>query len=420
MRALHDVWAAAGGDEGKLERVEFRGPDHALPSCFNATPVAAGVTAAAALAGTQPSRLVVDTTHAALSCRSERYLRATETIHRPDVLGGDNPTADGWIRVHSLYAHHRAAASRVLGVVEERDPWVAAIREWKAVDLETAVVEAGGASGAMRTLDEWLAHPHGSQVRDLPLVVTAPTGDAPAMNVEGARIVDLTRVIAGPTSTKYLAACGADVVRVEPPAFDELPVLTVDTGFGKSVARLDLRDADDRATFEGMVRSADALVHGLRPSALDRLGYGEDALRSLRPGLVTGTLSAWGSAGPWAERRGFDALVQMASGIAAEGMARANADRPFPLPMQLLDHATAYLLATGIALALRNEGARRVEVSLARTAAWIQDLGTVDALDVPEPSGETVASYVSTMDSPWGELRYLRPVGADYRSPPPR
>jgi crotonobetainyl-CoA:carnitine CoA-transferase CaiB-like acyl-CoA transferase len=239
------------------------------------------------------------------------------------------------------------------------------------------------------------------------------TSDGPAG--ERFRVLDLTRVIAGPTASKILALHGAEVLRIEPAGFPEVPTLTVDTGFGKRSATLDLRAPEDRVVFEGLVRETDVVVHGYRPGAMAALGYGDDALVALRPGLVVATLSAWGAGGPWEQRRGFDSLVQMASGIAAEGMVAYDAERPVPLPMQLLDHATAYLLALGILQALRRRrdegGAWSVSVALASTAAWLSALGRSEGLHVAEPDLATVDGHVDSMPSPWGRLRFIRPAG---------
>ncbi|HVM10618.1 MAG TPA: CoA transferase [Acidimicrobiales bacterium] len=436
--ALRQLWTAVDGDASLLGEVSFAGPQHALASTFRVTDVSAAVVGALGLAasehlaartGRAPRPVAVDRLHAALACRSERYLTADADLSWPDPLTGDHRCADGWIRIHTVYPHHRAAACRVLRVAEERGAFVAAIRERSGEEVQEAVVAAGGAAAVMRTRDDWSVHPHGSQVRSLPLVyihppgAAGPEGASPASShalrpLHGVRVLDLTRVIAGPTAAKMLAALGAEVLRVEPPGFAEVPVVSVDTGFGKRAAVLDLRSGDDRAAFEALVARADVVVHGFRPGSLARLGLGDDDLHRLRPGLVTGSLSAWGSAGPWATRRGFDSLVQMASGIAAEGMVAAGTDRPTPLPMQLLDHATAYLLALGVVRALterRSDGrGRSVRVSLARTAAWIDDLGRVDresGLAVAEPGPAVVEPYLALFEtSPWGRVRHVRPA----------
>jgi CoA-transferase family III len=422
--ALRSVWQAAGAEPGALEAMRFVGPSEVLPARYPVTAAAAGAVAAGVLAGAclaadaagaaETPPVEVDRTHASLACRSERYLEADGLPAVPDPRGGDLRCADGWIRIHTLYPHHRAAARRVLGGATGRGEVAAAVGGWQAEQLQEAVVAAGGAAARLQTTEGWAASAPGRAARAQPLVDVRRAGDGPA-GEPGFRVLDLTRVIAGPTATKLLALHGAEVLRLEPPGFPEVPVLAVDTGFGKRSATLDLRAAGDRATFEGLVRDADVVVTGYRPGAMAALGYGEDDLAARRPGLVTASLSAWGTAGPWAARRGFDSLVQMASGIAGAAMEAGDADEPAPLPLQLLDHATAHLLATGVLTALRRRrregGTWRVAVALARTAVWLQDLGRVDVLDVPEPDGATVDRYRAERPSAWGRLRHVRPAG---------
>jgi crotonobetainyl-CoA:carnitine CoA-transferase CaiB-like acyl-CoA transferase len=165
------------------------------------------------------------------------------------------------------------------------------------------------------------------------------------------------------------------------------------------------------------VAGADVLVHGYRPGALRGLGYAPAALAALRPGLVVAGLSAYGAAGPWAERRGFDSLVQMSAGIAAAGTVAAGADRPVPLPCQLLDHASGYLLALGALRALqrrRSEGGGwEVSVSLARTAHWLDGLGRdEDGLARPAPPVSDGERWCLVSPTPWGDVHHLGPPGA--------
>lgn len=430
--ALDELWATIGGDRAELERVATPGPAHALASAFRVTDVATAAIAAATLAAAglladrngEPGRdVTVDRRHAAIACRSERHLLTEAPLEWPDPVLGDYRCRDGWARLHTSYLHHRRAALGVLGVPEERDAVATAVARWDAVDLESAVVAAGGAAAAFRSRAAWERHLHGSTVRDRPLLAVDRTGDGrpeplppAARPLDGVRVLDLTRVIAGPTATKHLAAMGADVLRVEAPGFREVPVLAVDGGFGKRSATVDLRAPAGRAAFERLVAGADVVVAGLRPGALGGLGYGGDRLAALRPGLVVARLTAWGRTGPWAGRRGFDSLVQMASGIADDNRLAAGADGPVPLPCQLLDHATAYLLALGVTTALRRRhragGGWSVAVSLARTGAWIVDLGPADAMGVPEPAADEVAAVQGETATAWGATRHVRPAGA--------
>lgn len=155
----------------------------------------------------------------------------------------------------------------------------------------------------------------------------------------GIKVLDFTRVLAGPVATRFLAGLGADVLRIDPPEWDE-PGVVPDVILGKRCARLDLHTAEDRRVFEALLARADIVVHGYRPGAMARLGYDEGERRTINPGLVDVSLCAYGWTGPWAGRRGFDSLVQMSIGIAEAGMRWQQAERPVPLPVQALDHAT--------------------------------------------------------------------------------
>ena len=318
-----------------------------------------------------------------------------------DPVAGDYPTSDGWVRLHTNYPSHRLAALRALGLPPgaARPDVAAAVAGRSRFDVESAVLAAGGAAAALRTRAEWLAHEQSAAVAARPLVAVSPTGGAtPPPDAARPRVIDLTRVIAGPTATAVLAAFGADVLRLDPPGFEELPPLVAATTAGKRCARLDLRAEPER--FADLLGAADVLVCGLRPGALAGLGWPLDRLLSVNPGLVVAELSAYGDTGPWAGRRGFDSLVQTVNGMADEGMRRAGADRPVPLPAQALDHASGWLLAGGVLHALtlrRADGAgRRVGVVLARTGEWIDALGRQSA------DGEPPSVATEQVPSPLG------------------
>ncbi|WP_405395867.1 CoA transferase [Microbispora hainanensis] len=361
-----------------------------------------------------------------------------------------------------------------------------------AVEIEDAVTREGGCAAAMRSRAQWLAHPQARALAELPLVglsrlsgrdgqadadsgrdgeadgdsgwagqadgdsgwagqaseavggetgrgagraqarhmrgdlgTSAPTGMKRPLG--GVRVLDLTRVIAGPVAARALAAYGADVLRVGAAHLPEVPGLVVETALGKRSCHIDLRSEADR--LKELVRQADVVIQAYRPGALRARGFGPDDLAALRPGIVCVDISAYGSRGPWASRRGFDSLVQMACGIAHE-----NGDglRPSPLPAQALDHGTGYLAAFGAVAALLRRAAEggswHVEVSLARTAAWLDDLGRIDGVGIDGAGVRqpVVDDLLATMDSPFGTLTYVTPPGAingtrpHWTSPPPR
>ena len=340
-----------------------------------------------------------------------------------DSVAGDYAAADGWIKLHTNAPHHRAAALGVLGVPGTRDAVAAEVARWEADELEAAVVTAGGAAAAMRSMSAWAAHPQGSAVAAEPLLDVERTkggsgwpqsapGTRPARPLDGLRVLDLTRVLAGPVATRLLAGWGADVLRVDPPGWDE-PNVVPEVTLGKRCTRLDLHEDRDRDRLLRLLADADVVVHGYRPGALEGLGLGSGEREAARPGLIDVSLDAYGWTGPWAGRRGFDSLVQMSSGIAEAGQAAAGADRPVPLPVQALDHATGYLLATAAltGLALRREDGRgsRWRASLARTSRLLVDTGVAPVIegDGIDPTGPLAGAPVE--HTAWGNARRLPP-----------
>ena len=339
-----------------------------------------------------------------------------------DPIAGDYAAADGWIRLHTNAPHHRAATLRVLGVLGDKAAVAQAVALWRADVLEDAVVASGGCAAVMRALDVWAAHPQGASVAREPLVAVRATADKvdagaaassfnPSRPLQGIRVLDLTRVLAGPVATRFLAGWGADVLRIDPPDWDE-PGVVPDVTLGKRCARLDLHSAEGRATFTTLLRSADVLVHGYRADALDRLGLDAAARRSIRPGLIDVALNAYGWSGPWRERRGFDSLVQMSAGIAHAGMQGLGKGRPKPLPVQAIDHATGYLMAAAVlrGLTQRRASAQGFEarVSLARTA-WLlaSEPAAPAAGEFQRVRDDDIAEAIEA--SAFGPARRLRP-----------
>jgi hypothetical protein len=457
------VWHELGGDPGLLARLTIAGPDHVLPSAFPVTAAAAASVAVATLAASEvwrtrngpAARVEVDTRHAALACRSERYVQACD-VELGDIwdpVAGDYETRDGWIRLHTNVRAHRAAALRALGLAADdgdggaspgaqpdRAVVAAAVERWPARDLERAVYDAGGCAAVARSVDEWRASQQAAALRTRPLVAVADL-DAPAASpgprlpgaadrpsalrpLDGLRVLDLTRVIAGPVAARFLAAHGAEVLRVDGPATEDLAVLVADTTVGKRSTVLDLRTAEGRTAFEALVDRADVVLCAYRPGALTALGCDPNALARRRPGLVVGTLSAYGGVGPWGQRRGFDSLVQMATGLADEGRLAAGdpGGPPVPLPVQLLDHASGYLLAAGVLRALAQRvgdgRAREARVALARTALWLDGLGRGGSLEVAPVPAERPADLTVELDGPLGRTRHIRCPGTVVGAPP--
>jgi hypothetical protein len=393
---LRAVSLALGLPAAAADAVVFGG-DGDLPSYFAVTDLAAASVAAAALAVQQ---LIEAQGGAARAVRVDRRLASLWfgwSLHpvgweRPplwDAVAGDYATADGWIRLHTNARHHRDAALAVLGCAVDREVVARAVTSWRGEELEAAVVKQGGCAAVMRSAAEWSDHPQGRAVAAEPLIAiaTEPAGGTlglaeaasgwattPTRPLAGLKVLDLTRVLAGPVATRFLAGYGADVLRIDPPGWNE-PGVIPEVTLGKRCARLDLTQPADRTIFEGLLAEADILVHGYRADALERMGYGEKMRRQLSPGLIDVALDAYGWTGPWAGRRGFDSLVQMSCGIAAHGMHAQGASKPVPLPVQALDHATGYLIAAavvrGLLYRLQDKRAMQARLSLARVAEFL-------------------------------------------------
>jgi crotonobetainyl-CoA:carnitine CoA-transferase CaiB-like acyl-CoA transferase len=347
--------------------------------------------------------------------------------------------ADGWVRTHANFPWHHEALLRAVGAADDA-ALEGAIAARPAKRIEADVFAAGGVAVAVRTPAEWRAEPAGASVASEPLIDRVRLGDAdprdalrcglsghttgfPHRNgpddivplpAAGVRVLDLTRVIAGPVCSRYLGAFGADVLRLDPPHLPDLePGAPADTLLGKRSAFLDLRDDAGARRLDELLADADVVLLGYRPGALARFGLAPEELADRHPGLVIAQLSAWGFTGPWAERRGFDSIVQAASGIAS---LEAGADgTPGALPCQLLDHGTGYLTAAAVldALAEQREGGgtHLARLSLARTAHWLLEGGGAEVHLQPAPGSDALLSA----DQPWHEpgAAFVAPVPAD-------
>lgn len=440
---LAEAWAALAADaEGAdlrlpagLEVLWVSGVRGHLPSRLPVEDVAIACTGAALLAaaalhaqrggdgGTRGSPTArLDLGHVAAAFRSEAHLR----------IGGEPPgpgfaplsrfwrAADGWVRTHGNYSWHRAALLRALACADDPESVAAAVAGLGARETEELVTGAGGVAAAVRGEDAWRAEPAGRAVAASRLVEAATIGCAPArwrpagaLPASGIRVLDLTRVIAGPVATRYLGALGADVLRLDAPGRPELTLHTYDGLVAKRSALLDFGSPGGTVRLHELLSGADVLVHGYRPHALERFGLEPEALAERHPGLVVVSLSAWGSCGPWGARRGFDSIVQAACGIA---MAESpDGERPGALPCQLLDHGTGYLCAAAALQALARQSARGGtqfrELSLARTAHWLLGLPRDTAARGCVPAGDQAQAWLTTLDSAAGPVTTVRPPG---------
>lgn len=440
--ALGEVWSALRGPASELDRVVLGG-DAALAGPFPVAVAAVATIGAAHLAAAEHGRargLDVGDVHltlrdAAAAFRSERYLEidGAAPVDPWSPLSGYYEADDGWVQLHTNYDHHRDAVLRVTGTSAERVAVAAVLARRSRFAIEDDVLAAGGCAFAVRSHDEWATTAQHAALASIPLVTTSPLGTvgapvpAPVVvgrPLAGVRILDLTHVIAGPTAGRTLAAYGASVTRISAAHLPTLPVLDVDTGFGKTWRRLDLRLASDRAAFVTLVAESDVVLQGFRPGAFEALGVGPDDLAAVRPGLVVVTLSAWSHVGPWSRRRGFDSLVQTATGVAHEGGRVRGVATPVPLPAQALDHATGYLMAAGAIRALTDGQGAHVECALARTGAWLWSLPRT-AVEQPDLTLDDVADLRMVTDTPYGRARHLGSIGTidgvrlGWDAPPP-
>jgi crotonobetainyl-CoA:carnitine CoA-transferase CaiB-like acyl-CoA transferase len=425
---LADLWISAGGDAAALDTVTLSGEEPQLPSSFRVAAAAQASIAAAGLAaaqiwrsrGGQSQGVAVDMRHAIVECRSERYLRVDGKPPPPawDAIAGVYSTGDRrFVRLHTNFPHHRAAVCKVLDCKAERDDVQAALSRWDAEAFETAAYAAGGVVAMMRSYEEWSALPHASALAGLPTVSIEkigeaapkpwPAGDRP---LAGVRVLDLSRVIAGPVAGRTLAAHGADVLLIAGPNLPAIPWLTIDTGRGKLSAFAELKSEQGQSALRDLLAEADIFSQGYRPRALSALGFSPEQAARINPGIVYVSLSAYGHAGPWAERRGFDSLVQTSTGFNhAEGQA-AGVEGPKELPAQMLDHATGYLMAFGAMMAKarqsRQGGSWHVRVSLAQTGRWLWNLGRVaDGLKTEDLKRDAVTAFIEETASGFGPLQ---------------
>jgi len=400
----------------------------ALPSAFAVTDLAC---ASIGAAGQAVSELLRQQTGHLPAVEVDRRLASFwfATSLRPigwevpplwDPVAGDYATKDGWIRLHTNAPHHRAAAESVLGTCADRAAMAAKVAQWNSADLEQAVVEANGCAAEMRSWAQWQQHQQGMAVNAEPLVHFIDSQDekanawqgSVAQPLAGLKVLDLTRVLAGPTASRFLAGLGANVLRIDPPSWNE-PGVVPEVTLGKRCARLNLQQPDDRAVFENLLKDADILIHGYRADALEHLGFGAERRRQLAPGLIDICLNAYGWSGPWRNRRGFDSLVQMSSGIAEAGQRWKQADKPTPLPVQALDHGTGYLMAASairlLTQRLKTGRGGSARLSLARTAKLLieQEPGSSEALRAEDAQDQN--SHLE--QTPWGPAhRLLAPV----------
>jgi crotonobetainyl-CoA:carnitine CoA-transferase CaiB-like acyl-CoA transferase len=430
MAALRELLAL-----GKLDgEARIDGADPVLRTPFRVGAAGAAALAAVGIAAAnlwhrrtgRRQQVALDLGAAAASLKSGAYLRIDgKPPPAPwDPMSGFYAVRDGrWVSIHCNFANHRKAALEVLGTGEDREQANAAAKAWDGAALEEAIHTAGGCAGLARSAAEWAAHPHAAAVAQQPLLEILRIGDAPPealgqapRPLSGIRVLDLTRVLAGPTCAKTLAEHGADVLKITAQHLPDSGAIELDTGIGKLAAFLDLRTAGGVSTLGRLLQGADVFSQSYRPGALARRGFSPEEVARLRPGIVCASLNAWGQTGPWKDRRGFDSIVQTVSGMA---LAQGDGSTPKLLPCSAIDYVSGYLMAYGVMVALARRAAEGgswlVRVALARTGRWIVDRGTVDPA---APLAAIADGLTQETDSPAGRITHLRPVLRMSDTPP--
>ncbi|MEZ5551009.1 MAG: CoA transferase [Pseudomonadales bacterium] len=377
-----------------------------LASSFAVSAAAQTSIAAAALAGAEfwshrtGARQLIRVPRAAAELECTGYFTLDGQV--PEAwakYSGLYGCSDGHVRIHANFDHHRDGVLALLGLPPgesaPREAVASALQPWRAADFEEAAAQQGLVVAMARSFEEWDRHPHALAAAQLPLLTIDRIDDAkpladPPISADqapltGIRVLDLTRILAGPICGRTLAAYGADVMLINSPHLPNIESIA-DTSRGKRSAHIDLSTEAGRGQLGRLLETAHLFVQGYRPGGLSALGFSPGELAQRRPGIVAVSLSAYGPKGPWAERRGFDSLVQTATGFnVAEGEASAAANgvrQPKALPVPILDYASGFLMAFGAQTALLRQriegGSWHVQVSLLQTANWLRSLGRID------------------------------------------
>ena len=445
--ALRTLLPIAGWSDEYVNRVNLTGGiDPILPTSFRIGETGAAALAAVGLAISdlwelrtgRRQEVSVDTRQATASLRSGKYMHldgAPVSTEHNDVMGVYPARNGRWSYLHCNFPNHRAAALSVLGVAEDREAVRQAVAQWDALELEEAIIAAKGAGGMVRTMEEWAQHPQAAAIASLPLMEIVKIGDSPPEKLSdgdrplsGIRVLDLTRVLAGPTCARTLAEHGADVMKITGAHLPNIGYQEYDTGHGKISAQLDLREQNDLDTLRGLVRETDVFSQGYRPGTLGMRGLSPEELAQIRPGIVYVSLSAFSHVGPWASRRGFDTVVQTVSGITSRQGQMFPGNEPGPqfYPVSAIDYLTGYLMAFGALVSLarraREGGSWLVRISLAQTGRWLVGRGQVpdtELNDIPvEFTAAEVKRWSMVSNTPMGNLHHLGPVVHLSETPP--
>ena len=437
--AFSTLSAIAGWPDDYQQQIQISGgTDPVLPTPFKITETSTAALSAVGLAINdlweirtgKRQDIGINSRQATASLRSGKYMdmdQAPVSTERNPVMGVYPAKNGRWSYLHCNFPNHRAAALQVLGVSEDKEEVRRAVSQWDALELEEAIIAAKGAGGMVRSMEEWAHHPQAAAIGSLPLMEIIKIADSPPeplpegdRPLSGVRVLDLTRVLAGPTCARTMAEHGADVLKITASHLPNIGYQEYDTGHGKLSANLDLRDNSDLETLHGLIRDTDIFSQGYRPGTLGDRGLSPESLAKIRPGIIYISLSAFSHLGPWSSRRGFDTVVQTVSGITdRQGHLFPGAETgPQFYPVSAIDYLTGYLMAFGGLVALarraREGGSWLVRISLAQTGRWLVDQGQVPETElngVPsEFSDSEIKQWSTSSETPIGKLGHLSPV----------
>jgi crotonobetainyl-CoA:carnitine CoA-transferase CaiB-like acyl-CoA transferase len=437
-RALDDLDGATGRHTDRNIRFKARAtslgtPYHAAEAAAAALAAGADVVRAAAeQAGAGDGKVELDARHAESSLLSFAYLRFLDPERGLGArIAGEDRTAaagfypaknDRWLYLHSGFPHNTQGLLDLLGVKDDRRAVARVIRKSHAEDLENHIAEAGLCGAMVRSPAQWDACRAGRLLASRPVVEIIQMDDSPPeplrgpaeRPLHGTRVLDLTRVLAGPTCARTLASYGADALRIGAEHLPSIPLFAVDTGLGKRAAALNLQDKKDAARLKRLVRQADVFSQGYRTGAMDRLGFGVQEVLKLRPGMVYVSINCYGHEGDWRSRPGWEQLAQTVTGMALRQGKHQQLAEPTLLPAAVNDYITGYLAALGALVALERRarvgGSYWVRVSLARTAMWVRSLGERAQVRAQSLQTQELAAFSANTDSAWGPLSYLQPA----------
>ena len=437
--AFSTLSAIAGWADDYQQQIQISGgTDPVLPTSFKITETSTAALSAVGLAINdlweirtgKRQDIAINSRQATASLRSGKYMdmdTAPVSTERNPVMGVYPAQNGRWSYLHCNFPNHRAAALKVLGVAEDKEEVRRAVSQWDALELEEAIIAAKGAGGMVRSMEEWGNHPQAAAIRSLPLMEIIKIADSPPETLpeggrplSGVRVLDLTRVLAGPTCARTMAEHGADVLKITASHLPNIGYQEYDTGHGKLSANLDLRDNGDLETLHGLIRDTDIFSQGYRPGTLGDRGLSPESLAKIRPGIIYISLSAFSHLGPWSSRRGFDTVVQTVSGITdRQGRLFPGAEAgPQFYPVSAIDYLTGYLMAFGGLVALarraREGGSWLVRISLAQTGRWLVDQGQVPETAIngvpSEFSDSEIKQWSTSSETPVGKLGHLSPV----------